>query len=117
MVRDDCATCGFPHEVAPELVGWSSDDAHCIWKKQPTTSAELDRAIEVIHVADLACHRYAGRDPEIIARIGRELADHPDILDDYPDLERAWEHPLSRILGDVLEPLSRIWKRLRKGRS
>jgi hypothetical protein len=37
-----------PHQVAPDLMAWDSIDRHCIWKRQPSTHAELEQAIRVL---------------------------------------------------------------------
>ncbi len=72
-----CLTCGVPQSVAPDLVGWSDENAHCYWKKQPRTSEELDQALKVLDQQELGCHRYAGSDSEILARVAPEHCDHP----------------------------------------
>jgi hypothetical protein len=72
-----CITCGVPHSVAPDLMGWADDKmSHCIWKKQPETPAELDQAIAVLEAQELGCHHYAGDDPAILKRISSEYCDH-----------------------------------------
>jgi hypothetical protein len=66
--------------VAPDLIGWADTSAggyeHCIWKKQPETDDEVERAIMVIEVSEVGCHRYAGSDPRITRRISREYCDN-----------------------------------------
>ncbi len=75
VVNGECITCGTPHVIAPDLVGWAKDEKHCCWKKQPETAEELERAIEVIKVSEVGCHRYAGTDPAVMTQIGREFCD------------------------------------------
>lgn len=73
-----CVTCGVPQVVAPDLVGWVDGDAsHCYWKKQPTTADEMQRAFAIFDGQELSCHRYAGLDPDIQARVGLEQCDFP----------------------------------------
>ena len=72
-----CLSCGVPQLVAPDLVGWVEEDTHCYWKKQPETPEELDRALKVLDQQELGCHRYAGSDPNILARVAPENCDHP----------------------------------------
>jgi hypothetical protein len=71
--------CGVPHVVAPDLVGWTGEGKmqHCVWKKQPETEAELERAIAVLETQELGCHRYAGTDPAILDRILSTCCDYP----------------------------------------
>jgi hypothetical protein len=72
-----CLTCGFPQLLAPDLVGWAdAPTARCVWKKQPVTAAELDRAISVLRQQDMGCHRYAGTDPAVLKQVDRDLCDH-----------------------------------------
>ena len=73
-----CMSCGVPQAVAPDLVGWiEADMRHCYWKKQPQTQEELRQAFAIFHGQELGCHRYAGNDPKIQARIGFENCDRP----------------------------------------
>jgi hypothetical protein len=68
-----------PHAVAPELIGWAEnvDTCHCVWKRQPQTAEEIEDAIGVILVSELACHRYAKDDQRVIDRLGWEFCDSP----------------------------------------
>jgi hypothetical protein len=73
-----CLACGLPHVLAPDLIGWAEgQNHHCVWKKQPQTSAELERAIAVLQGQELACHRYAGHSPEILDLVSTEYCDYP----------------------------------------
>jgi hypothetical protein len=62
--------------------GWAvnSEYEHCIWKKQPETREELEQAFAAFDASCISCYRYAGSDPEIISRIGRESCDHASHL-------------------------------------
>jgi len=72
-----CTSCGVPQVVAPDLVGWIDEQmSQCYWKKQPETEQELEQAFAVFDAQELGCHRYAGSDPKIQARIGTENCDH-----------------------------------------
>ena len=73
-----CASCGLPEVVAPDLIaGGGASGDHCVWKKQPETPEELGQAIKVLQTQDLDCHRYAGKNPEILARLPPENCDYP----------------------------------------
>jgi hypothetical protein len=76
VVEGECITCGAPHAVAPDLIGWvDGDHSHCIWKKQPETEQEIEQAIAVTEASEVGCHRYAGDDPKILRRIDPEYCD------------------------------------------
>ncbi len=73
-----CLSCGVPHVVAPDLMGWTEGEgSHCIWRKQPETPKEIDQAIAVLDTQELGCHRYAGSNPAILERISAEHCDNP----------------------------------------
>lgn len=76
VVNHECTSCGAPHVVAPDLIGWNNAEmGHCIWKKQPETPEELDQAVAAFDACCLGCYRYAGEEPEIAARIGLDHCD------------------------------------------
>ena len=78
VVKGECLACGVPHVVAPDLVGWTGEKIpHCVWKKQPQTAKELERAIAVLEAQEVGCHRYAGSDPSILDRVLSEYCDYP----------------------------------------
>lgn len=72
-----CASCGVPQVVAPDLVGWTDPQkpSGCYWKKQPENPHELNQAFAIFDHQELGCHRYAGTDPGIQERIGKEHCD------------------------------------------
>lgn len=77
-----CASpAGAPHAVAPDLIGWaqvgSGEPDHCIWKKQPEREPEIEQAIMAFEASEIGCYRYAGTDPRVINRIGRDYCDNP----------------------------------------
>jgi len=78
VVNGECISCGAPHAVAPDLIGWAanSEYQHCIWKKQPETFAETEQAFAAFDASEVGCYRYAGDDPTIMERIGRDFCDH-----------------------------------------
>jgi hypothetical protein len=49
----------------------------CFWKKQPETESELQQAFAIFDKQELGCHRYAGLDPDIQARVGAGNCDRP----------------------------------------
>jgi hypothetical protein len=85
VVNHECISCGAPHAVAPDLIGWAvgSDHEHCIWKKQPENGAELEQAFAAFESSCVCCYRYAGTDLSIMRRVGPEFCDHAP-----PDLEK-----------------------------
>jgi len=102
--------CGVPHVVAPDLVGWTDEKVqHCFWKKQPGTSAELERAIAVLEAQELGCHRYAGTDPAILNQVLSTYCDYPmqspSILQ-QPDPQP----PHFMLLDDRPSLFTRIWR-------
>src|SRR5207302_10102980 len=49
-----CMSGGVPQPIAPDLVGWTSEDPQqCYWVKQPLTGDELDRAIKISHAQEI----------------------------------------------------------------
>lgn len=76
VVNEECMSCGAPHVVAPDLIGWASDSDHCIWKKQPENDTELKQAFAAFNSSCVGCYRYAGSDPNIIARLGDDYCDN-----------------------------------------
>jgi hypothetical protein len=73
-----CVGCGVPQVVAPDLVGWNNDkNPSCYWKKQPETPDEMRQAFAIFDGQEVGCHRYAGHDPAILARVGSENCDYP----------------------------------------
>jgi len=76
--QDCCLSCGLPQHIAPGLVGRSeTGSGDCVWKKQPSTPQEIEQAIKVLQFQELTCHRYAGRNPSILAQLDRNICDHP----------------------------------------
>jgi hypothetical protein len=90
--------------------------SHCYWKKQPETHDEMRQAIKIFDAQELGCHRYAGVDPEIQARVGRENCDRP--LPRVKSLGEAGFVPAFRDLQFLLPPESgwmrRIWNAIRR---
>ena len=78
-------SCGAPHVVAPDLIGWASetDFEHCIWKKQPETVEELEQAFAAFDASCIAAYRYAGSDPAIISRIGADHCDQANLATQF----------------------------------
>src|SRR6185436_18661928 len=78
--NEECVSCGAPHEAAPDLIGWSGDGSHCIWKKQPATPKELKQAFAAFYFNCVGCYRYAGTDRSIMEEIGLDRCDYPDSI-------------------------------------
>jgi hypothetical protein len=76
-VEDGCCTlCGVPGVTAPDLFGGfevdgsvRKDVAQCWVRCQPADESELSAMIETMARQELGCIRYAGRDPQIVARV------------------------------------------------
>lgn len=109
-VKGECLACGVPHVVAPDLMGWTAEKfPHCYWTKQPQTQAELEQAIAVFAAQELGCHRYAGTEPAILARILPMDCDYPlpspsVIEEDKP------QSPSFALLDDRSGVLARVWR-------
>jgi len=104
VVNNECISCGAPHAVAPDLIGWADnvDPSHCIWKRQPATSQETDQAIDAVLASEVACHRYAGNDPRILGRLDSMYCDasQPVIHDRVCDSsDKVLSPNLSGIVG------------------
>jgi len=107
-----CISCGVPQSLAPDLVAWTDEKSpHCYWRKQPATRAEFNRAIKALSAQELGCHRYAGTDPEILARIEPELCDYPLL---QPERSRSRGPVAERLVNFTLLDqnglLAKIWK-------
>jgi hypothetical protein len=76
VVNGMCLSCGAPHAVAPDLLGWADGGIpHCIWKKQPATPEEFEQAYQAFAASETECYRYAGNDPKVIERLGPNFCD------------------------------------------
>ena len=50
VVKGECLSCGLPHAVASDLIGWIDENqSHSYWKKQPETPAEIKQALAVLN--------------------------------------------------------------------
>jgi ferredoxin len=78
-----CLTCGIPQQIAPEIFAWHNegDSGHCYVQRQPQTSEEFDKVIEVMQHADLDCIYYGGSDRAELDRLSlADLAAQCDAL-------------------------------------
>ena len=75
-----CTACGVPTAIAPELFEFDSTD-HCYVKRQPSSNAEMEKALHVLRGQELGCIRYRGTDESILRRLaeagGADQCDHP----------------------------------------
>lgn len=72
-----CTLCGVPEEIAPEL--FRLGDEHCSVIRQPASTEEISKAIEVMWSAEMECFRYRGTDLAVLQRLGEAgLADMAD---------------------------------------
>ena len=78
VVKDACITCSLPVEIAPETISYhqrpctdcpKTDSDHCRVYRQPETTAEIDRMLEVVASSCVAAYRYCGTNPEILRRL------------------------------------------------
>jgi len=74
-----CVRCGLPWDEAPDH--FAVDDKQCYVKRQPANAAEVRRMIAAMHVSEVDCVRYKGRDRQILdqirAKSGDRLVDDP----------------------------------------
>lgn len=114
VVNGECLACGVPHVVAPDLVGWADEKVtHCLWKKQPETPAELERAFAVLEAQELECHRYAGTDPAILNRVLSTYCDYP--LKSSTAVDRNEPRSPDFAPLDARNLLARVWRKIRAG--
>jgi hypothetical protein len=75
-----CTACGVPTAIAPELFEFDSTD-HCYVKRQPSSNAEMEKALHVLRGQELGCVRYRGTDEAILRRLAEageaHQCDHP----------------------------------------
>lgn len=53
----------------------------CIWKRQPESPDEMERAFAAFSACCVGCYRYAGNDPKVVSRVGVSYCDHPSLRD------------------------------------
>lgn len=70
--KDQCLQCMAPENEAPGLMGFDKKEAHCYFRKQPSTRTEIDQAIAAVSVSEIQGLRYAGNDEYVLRRL-REL--------------------------------------------
>src|SRR5215471_8331957 len=68
VANTECMACGYPHALAPDLMGWS-EDGHCYFTKQPETPVEIEQAIKAVKGSCCGAQRYVGTDREIVKRL------------------------------------------------
>ena len=117
-----CMSCGVPQAIAPELVGWRDpkEQTDCYWIRQPQNSDELERAIQILDQQELGCHRYSGKDPEILRRLPATECDflRPDMALKHGPLLGLSEIPV-RFSLSVSEAglFAKMWRKLTGQRS
>lgn len=65
VIYEECMSCGAPHVVAPDLLGWedgSTGHCHCYFKRQPETPTEIELAIGAIKASCCGALVYSGDD-------------------------------------------------------
>jgi hypothetical protein len=68
VANTECMACGYPHVLAPDLMGWS-EDGHCYFKKQPATAAEEEQAVKAVAGSCCGQLRYVGADAKVIKKL------------------------------------------------
>lgn len=117
VVNEGCISCGAPHAVAPDMIGWAPvDDVHCIWKKQPETAEELEQAIAAFEASCCDNYRYAGSDTSIIARLPPTCCDQVEQPPDPMDSRwfRIWVEILTGmvlVIGWIVALPRRLFRR------
>lgn len=104
-----CTRCCLPHGKAPELLNDAEQDfQECFFRRQPQTPEEVDRAISALCVSEVCALRYAGTDPEIIAKL--RSRDRGYLCDHTPE-GQAW---LDRTSIPAPPAVARVpwWRRL-----
>jgi hypothetical protein len=83
-----CTACCLPHGEAPDLLNDAKQAFHeCFFRRQPQTPEEVDRAISALWVSEVCALRYAGSDPQIIAKLRSRDCGH--LCDQTPE-GQAW---------------------------
>lgn len=78
--KDVCLTCMAPHHEAPELMGLD-EETGCYFRRQPQTAEEIEHAVEAVRFSCVEALRYAGHDPEVLARLrARGCQTQSDVL-------------------------------------
>ncbi len=93
-IDEVCINCGAPEAVAPDLITHSTEGyGHCYFKRQPSTTDEIQHAINACAVSCVGGLRYGGRKEAILKRIyeqgQEEICDHPPV-GIYPAI--IWTH-------------------------
>lgn len=70
FIEDNCCTrCEVIFTIAPDLFGVDNTDSHCVVKRQPQTSDELERMYQSIEAAELDCIHYKGANRVIAIQV------------------------------------------------
>lgn len=84
VANDVCLACDFPHQIAPDLIGYvseSSDTYHCFFKCQPKTAGEVELAVEALAASCCGGLRYRGTDLNVIAAIIEQWEAAASVID------------------------------------
>jgi hypothetical protein len=116
VVNGECVSCGAPHAVAPDLIGWAkgTEHEHCVWKKQPETYQEMEQALAAFDVSEVGCYRYAGCDPTVMKRIGLDCCDQAVIRPEQIERRAESDNSSPEIhFSLTASNQSSIWSRLK----
>jgi glycerophosphoryl diester phosphodiesterase len=76
VANEQCIACDAPYQEAPDLMDFETEEGyHCYFKRQPSTTEEVERAIRACSVSCVGAVRYAGNDPAILKRLQELRAD------------------------------------------
>jgi hypothetical protein len=87
-----CLSCGVPHDIAPDLFGWS--DEVCYVARQPTNERETSQMVEALWSSEASCIRYAGHRDDILRRIAEvDMAgacDDDEAVNGFSPVDRSY---------------------------
>jgi hypothetical protein len=84
----ECMACGYPHLLAPDLMGWELDRrgrySHCYFRKQPEGTGELKQALAAIDGSCCGALYYSGAEEEVLREL-RNSGNHEAIVKPMAD--------------------------------
>jgi len=74
-----CLLCDLPRATAPDMFQYTAEGDHCYVYKQPETEEQLERMIDAMGGAELACIRCRSREPRLLGLLKqKQLEDQCD---------------------------------------
>ena len=69
-VQDGCCiSCAVWEDIAPDLLAWQGNYAHCYVARQPVTDDEFERMMTAMEVGEVDCIRVHGCRPQWAERL------------------------------------------------